>query len=686
MYTSYIGEHLLSGQFGHTLIWISFITSLISAILFYLRTRPKYAEHTLIRKGSRAFYFAGTLAILGAAGILYYLIFRHYFEYAYVWRYSSKTLPVQYIISCFWAGQEGSFLIWAIWQTLIGILLIYRSKNWEPWVMWIYALSNALLVSMVLGVHLGGFQVGNSPFILLRDAYSGMKDTIFQQADYLSMLGDGNGLNPLLENFWMTIHPPILFVGYALALVPFSYALAALMKGNYTDWLKPVWPWMLATLSFLGTGILLGGAWAYVSLTFGGFWAWDPVENSSLIPWMTLMAALHFLIIARKQHFALLAAFIFSMLSYILVLYATYLTRSGVLADTSAHSFGDNGLALQLVLYIALFFLLMVIMTGVRFRHIYEKKRELLLSKEFWMFIGAVIIVLGAFQVMFTTSIPVFNKILGTEYAPPSNPTGFYNRWQMPFALLIAAFIAFGQFLNYDENDPPAFLKRLYIPFLAAAALVIPFVLTGTITQLNFILFLFFILFAIVSVMTNMLFQTSKPRNWGALMTHLGFVLFLLGILVTFSNSKTITRNTSRFDLGSEKSNRENLLLLKGDTLYMSGFYVTYVDSRTNGNLTEYRVDFMKRKKGKYNLEFTLHPSVNVNARMGEVYNPDTRHFIGRDYYTYISSVGADAGTDYIVIRTIMNPFINVLWAGALIMMAGIAWAWVRRFRISQRQ
>ena len=371
------------------------------------------------------------------------------------------------------------------------------------------------------------------------------------------------------------------------------------------------------------------------------------------------------------------------MLSYILVLYATYLTRSGVLADTSAHSFGDNGLELQLVIYIGIFFILMVALTGARFRKIYEKKRELLLSREFWMFIGAVIIVLGAFQVMFTTSIPVFNQLLGTDYAPPSNAIGFYNRWQMPFALLIAAFIGFAQFLNYDENDAPSFLKRLFIPLVAAALLVIPFVVTGVVTRINFIMFLFFVLFAILSVTVNAVIQTSKPRNWGALITHFGFAVFLLGILITFSNSKTITRNTSRFDLGSEQSNRENLLLMKGDTLYMSGFYVTYVNDRKNGNLTEYRVDFMKRKKGKYNLEFTLHPSVNIHSKMGVVYNPDTRHFIGRDYYTFISSVGT--APDYIVIKTIMNPYINVLWAGAIIMMAGIAWALVRRIRKSGR-
>jgi cytochrome c-type biogenesis protein CcmF len=678
MSITYIGEHLLAGQIGHLLIWASFIASLLSAVLFFLRTRPSFAENRLLKQGSRLFYYAGTIGVFGAAAALYYLIFNHYFEYAYVWQYSSKTLPVEYIISCFWAGQEGSFLVWAIWQTLIGVFLIHSSKKWEPWVMWIVALSNAFLVSMVLGVHIGGTNIGNSPFELLRDAYSNVKDSIFQHADYLSMLGDGNGLNPLLENIWMTIHPPILFIGYALALVPFSYALAALFRGSYTEWLKPALPWTLVTISFLGIGILLGGAWAYVSLTFGGFWAWDPVENSSLVPWMTLMAALHFLIIARKQHFALLASFLFTMLSYVLVLYATYLTRSGVLSETSAHSFGDNGLALQLVIYIAVFFLLMLLMTGLRFRHIYEKKREVLLSREFWMFIGAVIIVLGAFQVMFTTSIPVFNKILGTEFAPPSNPVGFYNRWQMPFSLLIAAFIAFAQFLNYDANAPGSFLKKLYIPLLLAALLVVPFVVTRVVTQFNFVLFLFFILFAILSVLANLLFRTTKSRNWGAIITHFGFALFLLGILITFSNSKTITRNTSRFDLGDERSNRENLLLMRGDTLYMSGFYVTYVDKRLNGNITEYRVDFMKRKKGTYNLEFTLHPSVNVNSKMGVVYDPDTKHFLDRDYYTYISSVGMET-REYIVIKTIMNPYINVLWAGALIMMAGVVWALVRR-------
>jgi cytochrome c-type biogenesis protein CcmF len=681
MSIQYIGEHLVPGQVGHAFVWIAFISGIIATVLFFLRTREKENPSKLLRAGSRLFYIIQFIAVLGIGIALYYIIFRHYYEYAYVWQYSSTSLPLKYIISCFWAGQEGSFLVWAMLQAIIGLVLMWRSKGWEPWVMAVFALSQVFLVSMSLGIHLGGIQIGSSPFELLRMNYADIKDSIFTHPDYLSMIVDGNGLNPLLENYWMVIHPPILFTGYALALVPFSYAIAALLRGEYTSWIRPVIPWTLVSLAFLGTGILLGGAWAYVSLTFGGFWAWDPVENSSLVPWLILMAALHFLLIAKKQHFALISAFIFASLGYIMVLYATYLTRSGVLAETSAHSFGENGLALQLVIYILVFFLMMVAAIAWRFRHIYEKKKEILLSREFWMFIGAFLIVLGAFQVVFTTSIPVFNKVLGTVYAPPSNSVGFYNRWQMPFALLIAGFIAFAQFLNYDENEPKIFIRKLLVPLGIAVLLCIPFIAGGVVLKFNFILFLFFILFAVVSTFTNLLFKTSKPVNWGAMITHIGFAIFLLGVLITFSNAKTISTNTSGVDLGSEKSNRENLLLMKGDTLYMSGFYVTYVDKQTKGNITDYRVDFLKIKKGVYMRQFTLYPSMNKNNRMGNVFNPDTKHLIGRDYYTYVSAEGSNP--DYIVIHAILNPFISVLWIGAIIMITGICWALVRRIRLS---
>ncbi|MCX6306369.1 MAG: cytochrome c biogenesis protein CcsA [Bacteroidetes bacterium] len=678
MNIQYIGEHLLPGEMGKFFVWLGFGTAILAAIFYSLDFYRKDNRRIWLNS-ARALYVVHAISIISVAVVLYFLIFKHYFEYSYVWQYSSKELPMKYIVSCFWAGQEGSFLVWALWQALIGLVLLRLARKWESPVMLIFSISQAFVTSMLLGVTWFGVKIGASPFELLRSTIDTVEGTIFAMPNYLTMVGDGNGLNPLLENIWMTIHPPILFLGYALALVPFSYAIASFMKKDYHTWIGRALPWTLFALLMLGAGILLGGAWAYVSLTFGGFWSWDPVENSSLVPWMTLVAGLHFMLISRRQNYALLAAYILITLSYVLVLYASFLTRSGVLADTSAHSFGDNGMTLQLLVYLLVFFGMMVVMIAVNFRKFHSSKEDILLSREFWMFIGAIIMVLAAFQIVFTTSIPVFNSLFHTGIAPPVDRVGFYNRWQMPYALLIAGFIAFSQFLTYNSNEPGQFLKKLLIPLIAAIVICIPMVVAGVITQLNFILLVVFTLFALLSSIYNMLFLVTKPRNIGAITTHIGFVIFVLGTVLTFSNSKVISTNTSKFDLGDRQANAENLVLMRNDTLYMNGFYVSYVSNRVQGNTTVYRVDFLTRKKGVSHLEFSLHPSVNVHPKMGAVYNPDTRHFLGRDYYTYIATVSKEP--DYIVIKAIMNPYINILWLGSVVMTLGFAIAFVRRAR-----
>lgn len=679
MTIQYIGEHILPGLIGKGFIWISFFTAILSTVFYYLNSGKSKTTGTSFRKAAKGLFLLHAFSLVSVAVVFYWLIVKHYFEYSYVWEYSSTTLPVKYIISCFWAGQEGSFLVWAICQALLGVILVFIAKDWENHVMTVVSLSQVFVTSMLLGIHIGSFRIGGSPFVLLRETMSSIEGTIFAQPDYLKSLTEGNGLNPLLENIWMTIHPPILFLGYALALIPFSYAIAALFRKEYFSWIRIVLPWTLLSVVVLGAGILLGGAWAYVSLTFGGFWSWDPVENSSLVPWMTLIASFHFLIIARKQQYALLTSYIFICLSYVLVLYASFLTRSGVLANSSAHSFGDNGMTAQLLIFMIAFFILMTGMIAFHARKFHEKKKDILLSREFWMFIGAIIIVLSAFQVVFTTSIPVFNSLFHTDIAPPSDRTGFYNQWQTSYALIIVGFIAFTQFLNYSSNGPKEFIKKVIIPFVLSVAAVIPFITSGMVSRLNFILFLFFILFSLISSIVNLIFQTSRPTNIGAVLSHTGFGIFLMGTLLTFSNSEIISTNTSQYDLGNVKSNEENLMMNRNDTLYMSGFFVVYTNRKVNGNLSEFRVDFLKRENGKFKKEFSLYPSVNHNERMGDVYNPDTRHFLTRDYYTYISYVSPFP--DYIVIKAIMNPYINILWAGAIIMTIGLIYAFTRRLR-----
>lgn len=679
MTVNYIGEHLLPGELGKLFIWISFFAAIAATIFYFIRSFRKEPSGIPLKPFSRGFFLFHSFSLFSVVLILYWIIFHHYFEYSYVWDYSSRDLPVKYIISCFWAGQEGSFLLWAIAQAILGVILVFRAKEWENSVMAVVSLSQVFVTSMLLGIHFGDLKIGSSPFHLLRETYAGVKDTIFQDPNYLSQIKDGNGLNPLLENFWMTIHPPILFAGYALTLVPFSYAIASFFRKDFVSWIKPAITWSVLSLTLLGAGILLGGAWAYVSLTFGGFWSWDPVENSSLVPWLTLIAGLHFLVIARKQQHAQLLAYIFVGLTYVLVLYASFLTRSGVLSDTSAHSFGDNGLTTQLLAFLLVFLVMLILLISLNARKFYENRKEILLSKEFWMFIGAVIVVLSAFQIILSTSVPVFNKVFGTDFAPPSRRIDFYNRWQMPYTVLITAFIAFTQLMNYNENKPRDFLRKLILPSGAALVITFPFIIQNLVIGLNASLMFLFVVFSIIASINNLIFRTSRPRNYPAIIAHTGFSIFLLGTLLTFSNSKIISINTSGYNLGDERKNEENLIMVRNDTLYMGEYYLTYSNNTCKGNTTEYQVDFLTREKTRFVRKFSLYPSINRHPRMGEVSNPDTRHFLMRDYYMYVSITGTDP--DYIVIKAIMNPFINILWFGAIMMIAGIGYAFLKRIK-----
>jgi len=447
MNIQYIGEHIIAGYLGRIFIWISILSLVFSAILF-IKSISNESKKSFLTKIADKLFGLHFVALLGAIAVLYYLIGNHCFEYAYVYQYSSSDMPVKFIVSCFWAGQEGSYLVWAFWQGIIGLMLLSSAKNWKPWVMPVFAAGQFFLISMVLGLELGSFSIGGSPFNLLRNMPSNAGEELFKQANYLSFLTEGNGLNPLLENIWMIIHPPSLFLGYAVALVPFSYAVASLWRKEYHSWLKPGIPWTLAAILTLGIGIILGGRWAYESLTFGGFWAWDPVENASLVPWLLLVATLHSMIIARKRFNTYATTFFFTILSWFFVVYATYLTRSGVLGETSVHSFGENALSMQMVVFNLLFLVPPLVLLYFRKKQFPAKENDEILSRDFWMLIGAIVVLLSAFQVISTTSIPVFNKLFGTEIAPPIDNISFYNTWQMPFAILIALGLCIGQFLR----------------------------------------------------------------------------------------------------------------------------------------------------------------------------------------------------------------------------------------------
>lgn len=641
----YVGEHLLIGQIGNVFVILSFVFALIASISYFFAARDNDEAPAWKNLGRIAFRIHG-ISVFGIVVTLFIMLYNHYFEYEYVWHHSNTQMQKRYIFSCFWEGQEGSFLLWSFWHAVIGLILQRSAKNWEAPVMSVVSLVQVFLASMLLGIVISEHRIGSNPFtVLLRDHPNFRNAPIFTNPNYLEKI-NGKGLNPLLQNYWMTIHPPTLFLGFALTLVPFAYAIAGLWKKELVSWIKPALPWTFFGVMVLGTGILMGGAWAYEALSFGGFWAWDPVENASLVPWLTLVGAAHVMLINKNKGQSLFITFGLAILTFVLILYSTFLTRSGILGETSVHAFTDNGMSGQLLIYLFFFLLLGVILLIANIKALFRKgEEEGLWSREFWMFVGAIILMGSSFQIMFYTSMPVWNKLFDMKRAPATNVIEFYNTWQLPFAFIITLLIAIGQYFKYKNTDLPEFFKRLTRSFIISVLLTGLFAYTLHMTRAHYILFMFSSVFAVAANADYMLrVLKGNVKKAGASVAHIGFALVLLGALVSTSKKEIISKNTSGKDLSAlstEKiSNEENILLIQGDTLSMGKYLVTYIGKRTEGINIFFDVDyFSKSSTGNLQKEFTLSPRLQLNPQMGNVAEPDTRHFPTFDVYTHVSFV-----------------------------------------------
>src|ERR1043166_7693690 len=299
----YVGEHLGIGKLGNVFVILSFAFALLSSTSYLFASREN-DDTSSWKRIARISFRLHSFSVFGIIGTLFIMLWNHYFEFHYVWQHSNREMPMRYILSCFWEGQEGSFLLWTFWHCVIGLILQRTAKTWEAPVLSMIALVQVFLASMLLGINIGDYHLGSNPFtVLMRQHPDFMNIPLFTDPNYaLNPQFNGRGLNPLLQNYWMTIHPPTLFLGFALTVVPFAYAIAALYKKKFSDWIAPAIPWTFFSVMILGTGILMGAAWAYESLSFGGFWAWDPVENASLVPWMTLVGAAHVMMIYKHRN------------------------------------------------------------------------------------------------------------------------------------------------------------------------------------------------------------------------------------------------------------------------------------------------------------------------------------------------------------------------------------------------
>lgn len=660
---NFIGEHILPGSLGHFLTVFSFVASLIATIAYFKSANAKSADIAVSWKRlARISFIAECVSVFSIFIIIYYIISTHKFEYLYAWNHSNRELSAKYLFSCIWEAQEGSFLLWTIWHCVLGLILMFRSGKWEAPVMTVISFAQVCLATMIIGLYFGSTKIGINPFLLVRQYFQDAP--IFNSADYLSLpqMKNGQGLNQLLQNYWMVIHPPILFLGFASTIVPFAYAMAGLWKKDFTGWTKVALPWTLFSAGILGLGIMMGAAWAYESLTFGGFWAWDPVENASLVPWLVMVAGLHTLVIYNSTGHSLRATYLFFIVSFFLILFSTFLTRSGILGDSSVHAFVENDMNLQLISLMAVFLIPATILFASRFKKIpHIVKEESSYSREFWMFIGALVLFLAALVITWQTSFtPIYNKIAGKTTAAPEDPEFAYNKIQIFVVVVLGVLTAIGQYLKYKDTTRGYFIKKIGLPFIIALVLSLLISFFGGINfykhGAGFLGAIHLAIFASVyAIVANAYYiwggLNGKLKAAGASIAHVGFGLMLLGILISSAKKDVLSKNNGillAFDPSQKQDPMENMTLPKGLRTDMGNYWVTYdnKDSANEyGNITYFKINFEQKKTGE---KFSLYPNFikATKGQQGASGNPDSRHYWDKDIFSYVSASSADDVND----------------------------------------
>jgi cytochrome c-type biogenesis protein CcmF len=575
--------------------YLSLFAGLVS-ILAYIKVVNGDTKRLSI---ARIGLYVSALGIFLASVVLMMNILQHNFESAYVWSYSSRDLSTALLISTFWAGQEGSFLFWTLCSALLSLFLLSytQKRKLEAHVLPVFLAIQTFLVILL---------IAKSPFKSIYDQFPG-------ELSPGQIPHDGRGLNPLLQNFWMVIHPPVLFVGFAAAAIPFSFAVAALWRKDFHSWLTNTFPWVLFSGLTLGAGLMLGAYWAYGVLGWGGYWGWDPVENSSLVPWIISMALLHTMLAQARTGNLVRTNFLFAILSFVLVIYSTFLTRSGILGESSVHSFTDPG---TIVYGLLMIFLVGSIVLGFGFFLLRYKEMKALakpmhwLTREFAMALGSFVLLASAIIIIFGTSLP----LVSTTQVDPS----FYNKMHVPIAIIMTLLIGYSLLVRWEQEDGLFLKEKSWKTLLASliATVLIGFFSTWDIMYLLFIFGALFALF--VNLEITYLTIRGDFRMLGGKITHMGLAVFLIGVIVSgFFDQK----KTAMLELGTPQE--------------IFGYTVTYNGKNVvEKNKTAFTVNVQKDGTTK-----TLLPVMFETENSGTMRNPDMESFLTHDFYLSPSGV-----------------------------------------------
>tara|TARA_B100001758_G_scaffold167309_1_gene144490 strand:- start:2463 stop:4424 length:1962 start_codon:yes stop_codon:yes gene_type:complete len=632
----------------------------IITLIAYNRT----LDHRLFLTGQRL-GLAISFFVFISTFILGYQLFTSNFDIDYVARYTSYETPNIFKISALWAGQSGSLLFWLFILSIFNTITIIQNQdrhlNLMPWV--IITMSAIQLFFLILTNFI------TNPF----------EPT---QADFV--VQNGNGLNPLLQNITMAIHPPTLYLGYVGFSVPFAFAFSALVNKDIGAlWIRSIRRWTLVSWLFLSIGIILGGWWAYQELGWGGYWAWDPVENASFMPWLTATAFLHSIIVQEKKDMLRVWNMVLIILTFSLCIFGTFLTRSGVMS--SVHSFTESSLG---PVFLSFVFIILASSFGLMFSRMTvlksPRKIESVSSRESGFLFNNLIFVVMCFAVFWGTLFPVITEWFNGDKISVGPP--FFNQINTPIGLALLALTGIGPMLAWKGTSNDKLIQNFAFPIALGLLGSIVFLILGfsTYTIISFSLCIFVVV-AISSefikgvkvrkskfnetILLSLYKMIEKNRSrYGGYIVHLGIVLMFVGFTGhAFDKEKEFGIQVGQ----SENVANYNFQLTRMHEEERPNHYAWITDLRvsdTSGN-------FITNLRPEKRVYFHKNPDINKRQPHSEL---DIYSTINKDIYSIFSSVSNDNSIAFI--KIMINPLVKWVWIGGYILAFGTIIAlWPRK-------
>ncbi|MCO6450624.1 MAG: heme lyase CcmF/NrfE family subunit [Caldilineales bacterium] len=632
-------------------------------------------DNALSTSGRNALFATAGLVIIATVA-LWYLLITNDFSNEYVASHSEQNLPLFYRFSSLWGGQAGSLLFWGF------ILAIYSSFfiafEWRK-----QQQSGPFMVAVLLIVQIFFLIISlfaANPFNRLWLMPDGSTHGALFRPDGASLFipADGTGLNPLLQNYWMVIHPVALYLGYVGLTLPMAMAVGALMSGRLQDsWVKDVRPWILIPWIFLTAGIIMGSQWAYIELGWGGFWAWDPVENASFIPWLTGTAFLHSIMIQQQRGMLKVWNMVLAFLSFWLVIVGTFITRSGII--DSVHAFALSNVGPLFLGFTVGTFLGFLVLLWHRLPQLQsDSELDSMLSRESAFLYVNVLFVVAAFATLFGTVFPIVSEGVTNTKIAVSTP--YFNKVDGPIFLALLILMAVGPLLGWRRTSPEMLRRNLTFPIAFALAVAVLLIMFATRNWLPILAWT-----VCAMVVGSIIWEyyrgararrksrgeswpvalgevmTRNQRRYGGYIVHFGVVL----IAVSVTGATAFQHNL-----------KSSLRLNESTTLAGYTFTYTGLEQENNSNHDAMIASVLVEKGDK--VIGTLTPRMNIyQAISGRDMGPTTEvglHTNPRED-VYVVFNGWEDGGQLAAFEFFVNPLMLWMWIGGLVMIFGTVFA-----------